>query len=161
MQEEITQWREEGELVEQTDLPLVVLGVDGVITDLSTLRTAEGPEMEDVDPLIPDYMAGLVQRIVDSAEVWWCSTEDEDSLAELCVVLGVSPLPNVSLGDDDISDAGVRRLLWQADAAGRATYLIEDFAGATPARLPERTVVIDTTADMVLRPDRLPPELRG
>lgn len=160
MQEEITQWREEGEQAEQTDLPLVLLGVDGVITDLSLHRTAEGPGTEGQD-LIPDYMAGLVQRIVDSAEVWWCSTEDEESLAELCEVLGVSPLPNVSLGDDDISDAGVRRLLWQADAAGRATYLIEDFAGATPARLPERTVVIDTTADMVLRPDRLPPDLRG
>ena len=131
-----------------------------MITDLSARRSEEDQSAEESVPPIPAYMPGLVGHIVDIAEVWWCSTEDQDSLAELCGVLGVRTLPAVAMESDDMSDANVRRLLWKADVAGRATYFIDDFAGALSARLPERTVVIDTTTDMVLRPDRLPPELR-
>ncbi|GBD84080.1 hypothetical protein BMS3Abin02_00466 [bacterium BMS3Abin02] len=160
MQKEIADWREEGRHADQPDLPLVLLGVDGVITDLSARRSEQDPDVEQPVPLIPEYMSGLVGHIVDIAEVWWCSTDDQDSLDDLCGVLGIRTLPVVALASDEMSDASVRRLLWNADAGGRATYFIDDFSGVVPARLPDGTVVIDTAVDMVLRPERVPSELR-
>ena len=57
MQEGITQWREEGEQTDHPDLPHVLLGVDGVITDLSALRSVEDPDAEAIamsfEPLSP------------------------------------------------------------------------------------------------------------
>ncbi|NOY54601.1 MAG: hypothetical protein GXP34_01295 [Actinobacteria bacterium] len=161
MQKEIAEWREEGRRADQPSLPLVLLGVDGVITDLSARRSEQDPDVELPDPPIPEYMSGLVGHIADVAEVWWCSTDDQDSLDDLCNFLGLRTLPAVALGSEEMSDASVRRLLWSADAGGRATYFIDDFAGVVPARLPDGTVVIDTAADMVLRPERVPSELRA
>jgi hypothetical protein len=154
--------------------PLVLLDVDGVINDLEVLAGQRRPWRTDLvhsngfAVMVPDYMPALIQALVDTCEVWWCTTWRDRANSEIASHLGIPDLPVVT--DGSLS----RRVDWKAGAAyelvtaalgsGRSVYWIEDFYGDPPeGELPPGVVFIDTTLRnprCVLHEDDLPNELR-
>ncbi len=166
MREEIDEWVAEGRNEPQTDRPLVLIDVMGVVSDTSRPETVEGDEAEtrrnddDDDLVIPPYMAALVTHLVEVADVRWSAPLDEESSAQLTSLLGVGPIPSIVADEYGMTEPAARELLWKAASAGRATYRIENVSSELPSRLPDSTVLINIAPAKVLRPDHLPPELR-
>lgn len=164
MREEIDTWVEEGRNEPQSDLPLVLIDVDGVVRDTSKPDPAEleGEESGD-DPddfPIPDYMPDLIRHLVQVADVWWSIAPDEELQAELADRLGLEALQIVGTDEFGMTEPAVRARLWKAASVGRATYRIEHLGGEVPPRIPDSTVLVDTASLSVLHPDDLPSELR-
>lgn len=154
--------------------PLVLLDVDGVINDLEALSGHDRPWHTDLVPsngfavMLPEYMPSLIQGLVDTCEVWWCTTWRHRANDEIASHLGIPSLPVIT--DGSMS----RRVDWKAGASsdlvttalshGRDVYWIEDFYGMAPVdQLPEAVVYIDTTVTeprCVLSRDDLPQALR-
>ena len=93
--------------------PLVLLDVDGVLHDRSArdrIRMAEDPEAMaaslgviwvaagGVKVAIPESVAEIVRRLVQVADVWWCTTWGERANTHLAPALGIEPLPVVGAG---------------------------------------------------------------
>jgi len=163
MREEIDEWVAEGRSEPQTDRPLVLIDVMGVVSDTSKPDIPDGeesPTNEDDVLVIPSHMPSLVTHLVEVADVRWSAPVDEELNAQLTAMLGVGPLPAVEADDYGLTEPAARELLWKAASAGRATYRIENVTSELPSRLPDSTVLINIAPDKVLRPDHLPPELR-
>ena len=154
--------------------PLVLLDVDGVINDLEVLAGQRRPWRTDLvhsngfAVMVPDYMPALIQTLVDTCEVWWCTTWRDLANSEIASHLGIPHLPVVTDGSIsrcvDWKAAAARELVSAAIEDGRSVYWIEDFHGDPPTgELPDGVVYIDTTLRdprCVLHEDDLPTELR-
>ncbi len=165
MQEEIDEWVAEGRRQAQTDRPLVLIDVIGVVSDASPKSPPDGDEpanrsAEDGAFDIPSYMPALVRHLVEVADVRWSTPLDDELSTKLTAGLGVGPLPSIEPDEYGMTEPAARELLWKAASAGRATYRIENVSSEIPSRLPDSTVLINLAPDKVLRPDHLPPELR-
>jgi len=162
MREEIDEWVAEGRSEAQSDRPLVLIDVMGVVSDATTRTVGDDASDEtDDDALeIPSYMPALVRHLVEMADVRWSTPLDDELRAELTACLGVGPIPSIEPDDYGMTEPAARELLWKAASAGRATYRIENVSSEIPSRLPDSTVLINIAPDKVLRPDHLPPELR-
>ncbi len=136
--------------------PLVLLDVDGVINDLGALGGTPRPWTTEVVQshgyrlLIPDYMRSLVNQLVDSTEVWWCTTWRDRANDELAEHLGVGNLPVVTDGSNsrfvDWKAKAARPLVIAALEEGREVFWIEDFYGDPPINeLPNGVTFVDTT----------------
>ena len=155
--------------------PLVLLDVDGVINDLGALSGQVRSHRIDriwsngYTVHIPDYMPALIQRLVATAEVWWCTTWRDRANGEIAEHLGIDQLPVVDDGtvarSVDWKSAAARSLVTEALEAGRPVYWIEDFYGQPPVdELPPGVVFIDTAGSTdrpVLKPTHLPDGLRA
>ena len=155
--------------------PLVLLDVDGVINDLGALYGLN--RVYDIDVIssngfrvhIPAYMPALIRQLVETAEVWWCTTWRSNANLEIASHLGIGPLPVIDDGSGrrsvDWKAAAALPLVTAALAEGRTVYWIEDFYGQLPtSELPAGVVFIDTAAatrNPVLLPGDLPSELRA
>lgn len=160
MREEIDEWVAEGRQEAQSDRPLVLLDVVGVVAEVASESSEEEPE-ERIDLLqVPDHMPDLIAGLCAVADVWWMVDRDDDLLDELAERLGTGPLRAVGSDEFGMVESAARALLWKASSAGRTTYRIEHFGGEIPPRLPDKTVLIDTAPDTILRPAHLPSELR-
>ena len=164
MREEIDEWVAEGRSEPQTDRPLVLMDLMGVVSDSTKPDVPDGDVApvgdEDEDLKIPSYMASLVIHLVEVADVRWSAQIDEELNTRLASMLGVPPLPSVEADDYGLTEPAAREMLWKAASAGRATYRIENVSSELPSRLPDSTVLINIAPDKVLRADHLPPELR-
>ena len=166
MREEIDEWVAEGRSETQSDRPLVLVDVMGVISEATTPdRAADGdvPGRADTgdDVLeIPSHMAALVRHLVDVADVRWSAPIDDELSEKLTSTLGIDSLPSIEADEYGLTEPAARELLWKAASAGRATYRIENVSSEIPSRLPDSTVLINIAPDRVLRPDHLPEELR-
>ena len=164
MREEIDEWVAEGRSEAQTDRPLVLIDVIGVVSDTTKPDDPEGEASqtgtEDDVLVIPPYMSSLVAHLIEVADVRWSAPVDEELDAQLTTMLGVGPLPSVEADDYGLTEPAAREMLWKAASAGRATYRIENVSSELPSRLPDSTVLINIAPDKVLRADHLPPELR-
>ena len=164
MREEIDEWVAEGRSEPQTDRPLVLIDVMGVVSDTTKPEageSAESPAGDDDDLLvIPPHMGGLLGHLIEVADVHWSAPVDEELGARLATMLGITPLPSVESDDYGLTEPAVREMLWKAASAGRATYRIENVSSELPSRLPDSTVLINIAPDKALRADHLPPELR-
>ena len=164
MREEIDEWVAEGRNETQSDRPLVLIDVMGVISD-ATIRTDDEESSEeageDDETLeIPSHMPALVGHLAAMADVWWSTPLDDELSARLTTHLGVGPLPSVNADEYGMTEPAARELLWKAASAGRATYRIENVSSEIPSRLPDTTVLVNIAPDRVLRPEHLPVELR-
>ncbi len=153
--------------------PLVLLDVDGVINDLDGLIGVARPWNATVVAshgfgiLIPDYMPDLVRRLTETCEVWWCTTWRNRANDEIAQHLDIEPLPVVTDRSQsrwvDWKAVAARALVTAALADGRPVYWIEDFYGTPPIdELPDGVVYVDTTTGehrCVLTEDGLPTEL--
>lgn len=160
IREEIDEWVAEGRSETQSDRPLLLLDVIGVVSD----STPDEPQTSD-DPdhpalKIPSYMPPLVRHLVEVAEVRWSTPLDDELADQLTVGLGIDSLPAIEPDDYGMTEPAAREALWKAASAGRATYRIENVSSEIPSRLPDNTVLINVAPDRVLRPDHLPPELQ-
>jgi len=147
--------------------PLVLLDVDGVINDLTSLQRFYVPHQITVIDShgfkvhIPDYMPDLIQRLVTNCEVYWCSTWRERANDEIAGHLGIPSLPVVTNGSDrrvvDWKEAAARPLVQKALGEGRDVYWIEDHAGYQPTNRPwDQVTMIDTAlTEYVLAPHLL------
>lgn len=166
MQEEINEWVAEGRNEPQTDRPLVLLDILGVVSDASSPEAVDGDESapatddDDDDLAIPPHMPALIAHLAAVADVRWSAPLDDDSSIQLASLLGVERIPSISADEYGLTEPAARELLWKAASAGRATYRIENVSSELPSRLPDSTVLINIAPDKVLRPDHLPPELR-
>jgi len=166
MREEIDEWVAEGRNEPQTDRPLVLMDVMGVVSGSAQPEVGDGedsviPTGDEDDVLeIPPHMPALVRHLVEVADVHWSAPLDEEMSAQLAGLLGVDPLPSVVADDYGLTEPAARELLWKAASAGRATYRIENVSSELSSRLPDSTVLINIAPDKVLRLDHLPPELR-
>ncbi len=166
MREEIDEWVAEGRSEPQTDRPLVLIDVMGVVSDstkpdVPNGETSPPPGDDEGDVLvIPPHMPPLVKHLIEIADVRWSSQLDEELSDQLTSRLGVGPLPSVESDDYGLTEPAVREVLWKAASAGRATYRIENVSSELPSRLPDSTVLINIAPDKVLRAEHLPPELR-
>jgi hypothetical protein len=149
--------------------PLVLLDVDGVVNDLGSFyRDARSWGVEVVRShgyavYIPSYMPALMQRMVEMAEVHWCTTWRARANDEIAAHLGIGPLPVVDDGTH------VRATYWKAAAAyelaadvlaqGRRVIWIEDFYGLAPVdEMPIGVEFVDTGRshfDAVLLPEQV------
>ena len=154
--------------------PLVLLDVDGVINDLGALYGLPRPHTINVVASngyrveIPDYMPGLIQHLVATCEVWWCTTWRNAANREIADHLGIPHLPVIDDGTD------VRAVSWKPAAAapvaaatlaeGRTVLWIEDFYGTPPVgAMPPGVIFVDTATTPdggVLRTEHLPAWLR-
>ena len=163
----------------ESDRPLLLLDVDGVINDLEAkmmIRTlGEGgrdrAEQLGVEMIrshgywlaIPTYMSELIGALTARSETWWCTTWRERANDELAAHLGVGPFPVIDDGmrsqDAAWKAAAARPLVEDARAAGRAVVWIEDFCG----RLPDLAGVtyVDTGERGVLRWSDVPLDVFG
>lgn len=165
MREEIDEWVAEGRNEPQSDRPLVLLDVMGVISDTSTPTPAvdEPPDRKPVDDEvleIPSYMPALVRHLAEIADVRWSTPVDDELNAKLTACLGAGPFPAIEADEYGMTEPAARELLWKAASARRATYRIENVSSDIPSRLPDSTVLINIAPDRVLRPDHLPAELQ-
>lgn len=169
MREEIDEWVAEGRSEIQSDRPLVLIDVMGVVGDATTPALTDDEESsdrtdhdDDDDEAIeiPPYMPALIRHLVEVADVWWSMPLDDELSAKMTGILGVGLLPSIEADDYGMTEPAARELLWKAASARRATYRIENVASEMPSRLPDSTVLINIAPDKVLRPDHLPPELR-
>lgn len=166
MREEIDEWVAEGRNEPQTDRPLVLMDVMGVVSGSLQPAVTDGddsvtPTHDEDDVLeIPPHMPALVRHLVEVADVHWSASLDEEMSAQLASLLGVDPLPCIVADDYGLTEPSARELLWKAASAGRATYRIENVSSELSSRLPDSTVLINIAPDKVLRSDHLPPELR-
>jgi hypothetical protein len=159
MREEIDGWVAEGLTEDQSDRPLVLLDVVGVVGDPG------GPEdgvdrATDDDLQIPPYMPDLVRHLASIADVWWNTPLDEGLGADLAERLGVGPFPCVEPDEYGMTEPAARQLLWKAASARRATYRIENVTSEIASRLPDSTVLINIAPARVLHIGHLPEELR-
>ena len=136
--------------------PLVLLDVDGVINDLGALGGAHRPWETDVlisneyRLHIPDYMRPLVFALDMYTEVWWCTTWRDRANNEIARHLGIENLPVVTDGSNshfvDWKAAAARPLVEKTIAEGREVFWIEDFYEDPPIHeLPEGVTFVDTT----------------
>lgn len=157
--------------------PVILLDVDGVLHDRAArdqIRMSDDPDAlaarlgvtivvsHGRKLAIPHYMAGLVQHLVATAEVWWCTTWRRRANDDLPGYLGIDPLPVI---DDGTRAVGLE---WKAEAArplveaarhqGRCVYWIEDFDGTYPDT--PGVTYIDTAGTGILTPSDLPTPLR-
>jgi hypothetical protein len=162
MRQEIDEWVAEGLTEVQSDRPLVLLDVVGVIGEPGGAVDPEGSDdpATDGDLQIPPYMPDLVRHLTSIADVWWNTPLDEDLGVDLAQRLGVGPLPCVEADEYGMTEPAARQLLWKAASARRATYRIENVTSEIPSRLPDSTVLINIAPARVLQPDHLPEELR-
>jgi hypothetical protein len=166
MREEIDEWVAEGRSEPQSDRPLVLIDVMGVVSDATKPDPVDGEEppsrsAEQDDVLeIPSYMPALVRHLAEVADVHWSTPLDDDLNAMLTACLGVGPLPSIEADEYGMTEPAARELLWKAASARRATYRIENVSSEIPSRLPDSTVLINIAPDKVLRPDHLPTELQ-
>ena len=166
MREEINEWVAEGRNEPQSDRPLVLIDVMGVVSDATGPAPADGEEpsdrsnSEDGALEIPSYMPALVRHLAEVADVWWSTPLDEELNAKLTAGLGVGPFSCVESDEYGLTEPGARELLWKAASARRSTYRIENVSSEMPSRLPDSTVLINISPDKVLRPDHLPEELQ-
>jgi hypothetical protein len=164
MREEIDEWVAEGRSEPQTDRPLILIDVMGVVSDSTKPDVPDGeaspPPTDDEVLVIPPHMPSLVKHLSEVADVRWSSQLDDDLSDELADRLGVGPLPSVEVDDYGLTEPAVREVLWKAASAGRATYRIENVSSELPSRLPDSTVLINIAPDKFLRLEHLPPELR-
>ena len=164
MREEIDGWVAEGRSEPQTDRPLVLMDLMGVVSDTADPEVGEGADSaaggKDGPLVIPPHMSSLLSHLVEVADVRWSIPVDEELDAQLTTMLGVGPLPSVEADDYGLTEPAAREMLWKAASAGRATYRIENVSSELPSRLPDSTVLINIAPDKVLRADHLPPELR-
>lgn len=158
----------------ETNQPLVLLDVDGVINDLDALIGVTRPwnatviQSNGFQVHIPGYMPDLVQRLTETCEVWWCTTWRDRANNEIAEHLGISNLPVVTDGSNsrwvEWKAAAARNLVTAALADGRPVFWIEDFYGSPPAdALPDGITYVDTTLNeprCVLVESDLPEELR-
>ncbi len=114
---------------------------------------------------VPDYTRALIRRIVENAEVWWCTTWRHRANDEIATFLGIGPLPFVDDGSAirsvDWKAAAARPLIDRALAERREVYWIEDFYGEPlVGEVPSAVRFIDTApdggADAVLTPEMIP-----
>lgn len=161
MREEIDEWVAEGRSETQSDRPLVLLDVIGVVSDWAS-DDSEAPDPNDTEATlkIPAYMPALVRHLVSVAEVRWSTPLDDELADQLTVGLGIESLPAIEPDDFGMTEPAAREALWKAASAGRPTYRIENVSSEIPSRLPDSTVLINIAPDRVLRPDHLPPELQ-
>jgi hypothetical protein len=109
-------------------------------------------------------MGEFVRALVDTTEVWWCTTWRHRANDEIARHLGIEPLPVVTDGEQSRSvswkAAAARPLVENALAEGREVYWIEDFYGDPPVdELPHGMTFVDTTVKPprgVLRANDLP-----
>lgn len=163
MREEIDEWVAEGRAEEQSDRPLVLIDVMGVVGEPDGDDDPDGPaggEGGRTTLEIPSYMPDLVGHLVEIADVWWTTPLDDGLGAELASRLGIGSLPCVEPDEYGMTEPGARQLLWKAASAQRATYRIENVTSEIQSRLPDSTVLINIAPAPVLRPDHLPVELR-
>jgi hypothetical protein len=164
MREEIDEWVAEGRTEAQSDRPLVLIDVMGVVGDTTTPTVDQETSAQtksDGDSLeIPPHMPALVGHLVSVADVRWSAPVDEELSTKLVSALGVGPLPSIEADDYGMTEPAAREMLWKAASAGRATYRIENVSSEIPSRLPDTTVLVNIAPDKVLRSDHLPPELR-
>lgn len=162
MREEIDEWVAEGRSEPQTDLPLVLMDVIGVVGDTTKPEPGQNDDTEADDEtlVIPPHMSGLLRHLVEVADVRWSAPVDEELDAQLTARLGVGPLPSVEADDYGLTEPAAREMLWKAASAGRPTYRIENVSSELPSRLPDSTVLINIAPDKSLRADHLPAELR-
>lgn len=110
--------------------PLVLLDVDGVINVLRR-DVPKTHEMMGYPIRIPDHMPALIQHLVQTAEVMWCTTWREEANEHMAPALGIEPLSVVTDNTED------RFVHWKWQAAqpyviealsdGRKVCWIEDF----------------------------------
>jgi len=131
--------------------PLVLLDVDGVLHDRRArdrIRMSEDPEALAVTLgvhwasaggvrfAIPYDVTSLILRLVQVAEVWWCTTWGVRANTYLAPVIGIEPLPVVGAVMPGIGLAWkvehARQLIEKAVANGRRVVWIEDFDGDFP-----------------------------
>lgn len=166
MREEIDEWVNEGRTEAQSDRPLVLIDVMGVVSDATAQTRSDEDEStertddDDVSLEIPSYMPALVRHLVEVAEVRWSTPLDPELSAQLTAGLGIGPLSCLESDEYGMTEPAARETLWKAASASRATYRIENVSSEIPSRLPDSTVLINIAPDKVLRPDHLPPELR-
>ncbi len=162
--------------------PLVLLDVDGVVNDLSSLYSSHhaygAPEPNYEVSLvkshghvvhIPEFMPGLIQALVENTQVMWLTTWREKANDEIVEALGIGKLPVVTDGGNS------RYVSWKPAAAsleasialkaGREVWWIEDFYGDIPvSEMPDGVKFIDTAATTefpVLLPYMVPSLLTG
>jgi hypothetical protein len=164
MREEIDEWVAEGRSEAQSDRPLVLIDVMGVVSDATVQAHDEEPANvvgdDDAALQIPSHMPALVGHLTEVADVWWSTPLDDELGTQLTTGLGVGPLPSIEADEYGMTEPAARELLWKAASAGRATYRIENVSSDIPSRLPDSTVLVNIAPDKVLRPDHLPTELR-
>lgn len=167
----------------ETDLkPLVLLDVDGVINDLTSLyseHTQYGVPKPDYPIIrvksaghivhIPEYMPELIQRMNDACEIQWLTTWRERANGEITDTLGIGHLGVVTDGGNERvtswKPAAATPVALEALEAGREVWWIEDFYGAIPySKMPRGVRFIDTaymTEFPVLTEDMIPSKLLG
>jgi hypothetical protein len=164
MREEIDEWVAEGRSQVQSDRPLVLIDVMGVVSDTTVPSDEEqkttDPAADDDALVIPSHMPALVRHLVEIADVWWSTPLEDELHAQLTGCLGVGPLPCIEADEYGMTEPAARELLWKAASARRATYRLENVSSEIPSRLPDSTVLINIAPDKVLRPDHLPVELQ-
>ncbi len=165
MREEIDEWVAEGRNEPQSDRPLVLIDVMGVVSDATPApddgeEPSDRGETQDDFLAIPSYMPALVRHLTDVADVQWSTPLDDDLNTKLSACLGVDPLPCIEADEYGMTEPAARELLWKAASARRATYRIENVSSEMPSRLPDSTVLINIAPAKVLRPDHLPVELQ-
>ena len=109
MREEIDEWVAEGRSETQSDRPLVLLDVIGVVGD-STPDDPEESAPDDNEPAlkIPSYMPALVRHLVDVAEVRWGTPLDDELADQLTVGLGIGSLAAIEADARRCDDFEVR-----------------------------------------------------
>ena len=164
MREEIDEWVAQGRSEAQSDRPLVLIDLIGVVSNpaLPDPESDTPEQVEDDQPAleIPSYMPSLVRHLVEVAEVRWSTPIDEELAEQLTVGLGIDSLPTIEPDEYGMTEPAAREALRKAASAGRPTYRIENVSSEIPSRLPDSTVLINIAPDRVLRPDHLPAELQ-
>ena len=130
---------------------------DALASSLGVIWVAAG----GVKVAIPESVAEIVRRLVQVADVWWCTTWGERANTHLAPAIGIEPLPVVGAGtrgvgiEWKVAQAGP--LIDAATSHGRRIVWIEDFDGAYPELADVEFV--DTAATGLISETDLPPGL--
>lgn len=131
--------------------PLVLLDVDGVVNALTGAVPVSFKAM-GYPIRMPDYMPGLVQKLVAHNEVMWCTTWRNDANTHLTRYLGIEPLAVVDDGTEDRyvdwKVAAARPYVRKALMDGRRVCWIEDFERIPYGGIWDYIDYIDTSGTM-------------